>query len=179
MIFLRLDLTCSTSIPSFEQTKHPSCWKIFKSRHNDIALMPMYMYMYNRHILLIYKKFHFYELLPFVRGRQCTFFLPGFLTTIISPIFREWNLHIWRPHHLWVRPGQRRWLWLVMGQWAYTNTLHRTVGGQDIWHKCRWVVYSLSVNVHVCLQLHSTPDPQWTRHMALVQASGVYMYIVV
>ena len=38
----RLDLAYSTSIPSLEQ-KHPSCWKIFKSRHKDIALMSMYM----------------------------------------------------------------------------------------------------------------------------------------
>ena len=39
---LRLDLAYSTSIPSLEQ-KHSSCWKIFKSRHNDIALMSMYI----------------------------------------------------------------------------------------------------------------------------------------
>ena len=37
-----LDLAYSTSIPSLEQ-KHSSCWKIFKSRHYDIALMSMYM----------------------------------------------------------------------------------------------------------------------------------------
>ena len=35
-----LDLAYSTSIPNLEQ-KHSSCWKIFKSRHNDIALMSM------------------------------------------------------------------------------------------------------------------------------------------
>ena len=39
----RFELAYSTSIPSLEQ-KHSSCWKIFKSRrHNDIALMSMYM----------------------------------------------------------------------------------------------------------------------------------------
>ena len=38
----RLDLACSTSIPSLEQ-KHSSCWKIFKSRYNDIALMSVYL----------------------------------------------------------------------------------------------------------------------------------------
>ena len=37
----RLDLAYSTSNLSLEQ-KHSSCWKIFKSRHNDIALMSMY-----------------------------------------------------------------------------------------------------------------------------------------
>ena len=36
----RLDLAYSTSIPSLEQ-KDSSCWKIFRSRHNDIALMSM------------------------------------------------------------------------------------------------------------------------------------------
>ena len=40
--FYRLDLACSTSTLSLEQ-KHSSCWKILKSRHNDIALMSMYM----------------------------------------------------------------------------------------------------------------------------------------
>ena len=38
----RLDLAYFTSIPSLEQ-KYSSCWKIFKSRYNDIALMLMYM----------------------------------------------------------------------------------------------------------------------------------------
>ena len=38
----RLDLAYSTCIPSLEQ-KHSSCWKIFKSRHPDIALMSVYM----------------------------------------------------------------------------------------------------------------------------------------
>ena len=38
----RLDLACSTSIPSFEQ-KLSSCWEIFMSRHHDIALTSMYM----------------------------------------------------------------------------------------------------------------------------------------
>ena len=38
----RLDLACSTSIPSLEQ-KHSPSWQIFKSRHNDIALMWMYI----------------------------------------------------------------------------------------------------------------------------------------
>ena len=38
----RLGLEYSTSIPSLEQ-KHSSCWKIFRSRYNDIALMSMYM----------------------------------------------------------------------------------------------------------------------------------------
>ena len=38
----RLDLAYSTSSPSLEQ-KHSSCWKILKSRNNDIALMSMYM----------------------------------------------------------------------------------------------------------------------------------------
>ena len=38
----RLDLAYCTSIPSLEQ-KHSSCWKIFKSRYNDIALMSMHM----------------------------------------------------------------------------------------------------------------------------------------
>ena len=37
-----LNLAYSKSIPSLEQ-KHSSCWKIFKSRYNDIALMSMYM----------------------------------------------------------------------------------------------------------------------------------------
>ena len=37
----RLDLAYSTSIPSLKQ-KHSSCWKIFKSRYNDTALMSMY-----------------------------------------------------------------------------------------------------------------------------------------
>ena len=37
----RLDLACSTSIPSLEQ-KHSSCWKMFTSRH-DIALMSIYI----------------------------------------------------------------------------------------------------------------------------------------
>ena len=36
----RLDLACSTSSLSFQQ-KHSSCWKMFKSRHHDIALMSM------------------------------------------------------------------------------------------------------------------------------------------
>ena len=38
----RFDLAYSTSIPSWEQ-KHSSYWKIFKSRHHNIALMSMYM----------------------------------------------------------------------------------------------------------------------------------------
>ena len=39
----RLDfIAYSTSILSLEQ-KHSSCWKIFTSRHHDIALMSMYM----------------------------------------------------------------------------------------------------------------------------------------
>ena len=38
----RLDLAYSTSIPSLEQ-KHSSCWKIFKSRYNDIALISVYL----------------------------------------------------------------------------------------------------------------------------------------
>ena len=38
----RLDLAFSTFSPSVEQ-KHSSCWKIFKSRRNDVALMSMYM----------------------------------------------------------------------------------------------------------------------------------------
>ena len=37
-----LDFYISTSSLSFEQ-KHSSCWKIFKSRHHDIALMSMYV----------------------------------------------------------------------------------------------------------------------------------------
>ena len=40
-LWFLLDLAYSTSIPSLEQ-KHSSCWKIFKSRHHDIALMSMY-----------------------------------------------------------------------------------------------------------------------------------------
>ena len=39
----RLDLACSTSNSNFDEQKHWSCWKIFKARHNDIALMSMYM----------------------------------------------------------------------------------------------------------------------------------------
>ena len=38
----RLDLAYSTSIPSLKQ-KHSSCWKILKSRYNEIALMSIYM----------------------------------------------------------------------------------------------------------------------------------------
>ena len=38
----RLVLAYSTSNPSLEQ-KHSFCWKIIKSRHNDIALMSMYV----------------------------------------------------------------------------------------------------------------------------------------
>ena len=61
-VVCRLDLAYSTSIPSLEQ-KPSSCWKIFKSRHHDIALMSVYM---TDTFLLIYEKFHFQELLPFV-----------------------------------------------------------------------------------------------------------------
>ena len=42
LMFFRLDLACSTSSPSSEQ-KHSSCWKIFKSKRNDIALKSMYI----------------------------------------------------------------------------------------------------------------------------------------
>ena len=38
----RLDLSYFTSIPNLEQ-KHSTCWTIFKSRHNDTALMSVYM----------------------------------------------------------------------------------------------------------------------------------------
>ena len=41
---------------------------IFKSKRNDIASMSMYMH--DRHILLIFEKCHFQELLPFVRVRK-------------------------------------------------------------------------------------------------------------
>ena len=54
-----------TYIPSLEQ-KHSSCWKIFESRHHDIALI---INVHDRHILLIYEKCDFQELLPFVRVR--------------------------------------------------------------------------------------------------------------
>ena len=36
------NLALSTSNPNLEQ-EHSSCWKIFKSRHNDNALMSVYM----------------------------------------------------------------------------------------------------------------------------------------
>ena len=61
----RSDLASSTSIPSFEQ-KHSSCWKIFKSRYNDIALTSMYMY--DRHILLIYEKISFSRMASFCQS---------------------------------------------------------------------------------------------------------------
>ena len=63
----RLDLACSTSKPCFEQ-EQSSWWQIFKSRHTDnIALI---FNEHDRHILLIYEKFHFQELLPFVKVGQ-------------------------------------------------------------------------------------------------------------
>ena len=40
--FFRLHLAYSTSNPTLEQ-KHSSCWESLTSRHNDIALMSMYM----------------------------------------------------------------------------------------------------------------------------------------
>ena len=36
------DLACSSSTPSFEPN-HSFCWKLFKWKYNDIALMSMYM----------------------------------------------------------------------------------------------------------------------------------------
>ena len=74
----RLDLAHSTSSLNLEQ-KHSSCWKILRSRHNDIAwcqctqgstLTFFLPDVHDRHILLIYKKCHFQELLPFVTVRQ-------------------------------------------------------------------------------------------------------------
>ena len=65
----RSDLAYSTSNPSLEQ-KLSSCWKIFKLRHNDIALMSIYIHVQDRHILVNYEKCHFKVLLPFVRVRQ-------------------------------------------------------------------------------------------------------------
>ena len=64
----RLDLAYFTSIPSLEQ-KHSSCWKIFKSRHHNIALMSMYM---TDTFWAFMSKCNFQELLPFVRVRHNT-----------------------------------------------------------------------------------------------------------
>ena len=65
---LRLDLARSTSRPSLGQ-KHSSCWKSFKSRDQDCCID---VHVNDRHVLLIYKKYHFHELLPFVKAGQCT-----------------------------------------------------------------------------------------------------------
>ena len=61
-----LDLSCSTSNPSFEQ-KYSSCWQELKSRHNDIALMSIYM---TDTFCSFCEKCHFQELFPFVSVGQ-------------------------------------------------------------------------------------------------------------
>ena len=67
-LWFLLDLAYSTSIPSLEQ-KHSSCWKIFKSRHHDIAVMSMYK---TDTFCSFTRNFIFKSCFLFVRVRQYT-----------------------------------------------------------------------------------------------------------